>query len=104
MAVLPEQLAKVNEGIKVREFILPYLEEEIPKMERAVENRIYTLIYKGTLTPEAAYGAWIEKRNLHALLVRFQQKVLIAQATGERLGVELDPQIPTSSEDLPLPV
>lgn len=101
--VHPEELAKISEGVKVSEFILPYLEVEIEKMEKAVENRIYAAIYTGKITPEMALTAWIEKRDLHGLLLRFKQKVLIGQGVGERLGVELDPAVHTSSEDLPLP-
>lgn len=102
MTVAPEEMAKISEGARLAGF-LPYIEQEVAKMERMVENKAYLHIMKGTLTPEMALNYWLEKKAYHSLLTRFEQKVKIGQLAGNRLGVELNMPDTISSEDLPLP-
>lgn len=102
--IAPENLAAITEGARIAQ-MLPYLAEEVAKMERAVENRVFEAIRTGELTGQMAVSAWMEKRSLRGLLAKMEQKVRLGQSVGQRHQELLSPAVPAPKyhEDLPLP-
>lgn len=70
--------------------MLPYLEQEVAVMERALETRIFRNLNEGTLTPEAALYAWQEKASYRRLLAKFQSRIRQGQGVGVALQDQLD--------------
>jgi hypothetical protein len=79
----PDELASIREGVKL-DALMPYVADEVSKMERALENRVQSELQAGTLTPEKALQAWIEKLSYRKLLSKFTQKVSIGQSMGQK--------------------
>lgn len=104
MTIAAADLGRIAAGAKLAG-LLPYLEAEVDRMDRALENRVYDLINKGALTPEAAFMAWLEKKTLRAFVTRLRQKVNMGQSVGERHveDLSIDPKAPNYYEELPLP-
>lgn len=81
----PEQLADLNLGAKYLSLQQP-LTEDIQKLLRQTEQRVYTAISQGQLTPDAALQAWYEHLAYHRLIQRFNQRIKQGQSVGETLG------------------
>lgn len=81
--VLAPTIDEVVQGARLINF-LPYLEEEILKMQRAVEAKVDQHIKAGTLTPELAFNFWLERHSYTTLFGRFETKARIAAAQGDK--------------------
>lgn len=68
--------------------VLPYLEDVIAKMARALDNRMIAAIAGGTMTPELALEGWMERAAYSKILKHFQTIVLIG-ADPEGKGLNL---------------
>lgn len=84
------EMIQIKEAAKLSGF-LPDLQTYVDKMERALDNRIFTALDDKTLTPEQALYAWMEKKTYRQLLKRVEQQVKIGVTVGERRSVELQP-------------
>lgn len=78
----PAILGRKTDASAVEGF-LPYLQNEIALMERAVENRMFSALKAGTLTPEGALQGWQEKKALRDLLRRFEGIVTVGKSSGK---------------------
>ena len=70
--------------------ILPMLQAQVDEMVRALENRVFTDLNRGELTPEKALEAWIEKLSYRKLIGKLEQKLKIGQFEGEKYAKELE--------------
>mgnify|MGYP001613944545 CR=1 FL=1 len=96
MIVVKRQDLSFNELVQIKEAaklvgFLPDLQAYVDKMERALDNRIFTALDDKTLTPEQALYAWMEKKTYRQLLKRVEQQVKIGVTVGERRSMELQP-------------
>lgn len=80
---LAPSIDEVVQGARLLNF-LPYLQEEIVKMQSAVENKVAQHIKDGTLTPELAYNFWLERHSYTTLFSRFETKARLAAAQGDK--------------------
>jgi hypothetical protein len=78
-----EDFGRITEGAKLAGF-LPYLEEEIYKMEQLLEDQVFKKLAAKALTPEMALEAWIEKVAYRRLLKRFNQTVRMGTSIAEQ--------------------
>lgn len=85
----PKDLASIQDSARLTGF-LPYLDNELRRMEEVLDTKIFILLDKGELTPEAAKDAWIEKRAIRRLGRRFDQRVKLGVSTGARLHEALE--------------
>ena len=69
--------------------MLPYLEEYIHKLDKALEQKTFTKLDKGELTPDMALYAWQEKMAYRRLLRHFNQQVRIGQAIAAEHSEEM---------------
>lgn len=83
----PEQLGAVRMGAEIQGF-LPYLAEEVLKMQSAVQNKVYQSMGLMTFTPDQAFAAWAEMKALHDLYNRFSGKAKMGLA-AERVTTHL---------------
>src|SRR5690242_8899812 len=77
-------------NVAVIQGFLPYLEAELAKMDKALENRVLTALEHGEFTPQQALEAWYEKATYTKLLRRLTQVVRIGQAKGSAYASELE--------------
>lgn len=84
----PRDIAVAQDGARLAGF-LPYLKAEVDGMEHALDNRIFQLIKDKALTPEVALQAWLEKLSYHRLYHRFETRVKVGLAVGERSASDL---------------
>lgn len=70
----PDVLIAARDGARIAG-MLPTLEGELAGMAKALDNRTFSAIQAGTLTPEMAQSAWMERFALHKLHRRFQTMV-----------------------------
>lgn len=80
----PEQLAELSLGAKYLSLQAP-ITEDIQKMIRQAENRVFQAISDGSLTPEMALQGWYEVNSYHRLLQKFNQRIKMGQSQGETL-------------------
>lgn len=78
-------LALVGKG-RVSAELLPLVEEVVAGMERSLENRIFQGLAAGTLTPEVALYAWIEKSTYKTLLKRLTTHILVGQSAAQAVA------------------
>lgn len=78
-----QEYGSVVDTVKLVGF-LPYLREALDKMEDLLERKTFDALDKGELTPDKALFAWQEKLVLRRVLARFDQKLRVSQAIGER--------------------
>lgn len=90
-----EDLSIIRQGAELAN-ILPTIEAETSRQEKALENRVLMDLSKGTLSPEAALQAWMEKAAIRRLLSSFKSKVNVAQSIGERNAKLLDSGLPNT--------
>lgn len=64
--------------------VLPYLEEELDKIERRLDMRIYAQLDKDELSPDQALLAWQEKHILKRIRNSFVTKVKMGTSVAER--------------------
>lgn len=81
--MISASLDEVVQGARLLNF-LPYLQEEIVKMQTAVESKVAQHIKEGTLTPELAYNYWMERHSYTTLFGRFETKARLAAAQGDK--------------------
>jgi hypothetical protein len=81
----PNSLLALSLGAKYQELQAP-LTEDIEKMVRSVEARVFSLIARGELTPDQALQSWHEVHAYHRLLQKFDQRIKIGIAEGEELS------------------
>ena len=79
----PTDLGVIRDGARLAGF-LPYLQDELIKMEEAAVVRIDQLMTQGKLTPELSQMAWIELLSYRRLRRRLEQRVRIGVSVGER--------------------
>lgn len=70
--------------IAVLDQMYPYVQSTVNEMERALENRIMTELAEGTLTPEKALQAWIEKVSYRKILSRFNTRLRVGQDIAQK--------------------
>lgn len=100
----PEELGYIRQGAELSNF-LPLIEREVDKMQAALDARVYLQLQNGSLTPEVALAAWIERKTNAALVKRFRTWVQLGESVGKRNAAELNlPALETRYyDDLPLP-
>ena len=89
MNLAVEDLSAIREGAALSG-VLPYLEEALNSMEDQLEGRVFASLNEGTLTPELALYAWMEKQSYRRLMRRFNQKVQIGLSVSQENQEELD--------------
>lgn len=89
-----QDLAAVIDGARLANS-LPYISAELDKAMAVVVTRVENDYNNGRLTPELAMATWVELISYRRLLRRFQQKVQVGIASGQRQAAVLD--------NLPLP-
>lgn len=77
-------------NVAIIQSFLPYLEAELAKMDRALENRVLTALEHGELTPQQALEAWYEKATYTKLIRRLTQTVRVGQTKGAAFANELE--------------
>lgn len=82
MAIAPI-VDEVVQGARLLNF-LPYLKDEIEKMQGAVVATVRGHIDAGTLTPELSYNFWMEWNSYATLYKRFETKARLAMAQGDK--------------------
>ena len=70
--------------------LMPFLEVEIAGLVKALENKTFSALNKGELTPQDALNAWAEKNSYVKLLTKFKQRVNIGQDLGGKLQTTLE--------------
>lgn len=90
-----DDLARIREATAIQG-LLPYLEAEVARMERALENRVLTALRNGTLTPDDALHAWMEKSAIRSIVTRFDQRIKVGQTVGADNKALLDTGVPTT--------
>lgn len=80
----PEELGQALDGAYLTN-AMPYIEEQLAKMIRAVDQRAYRAIAQNELTPEMALNLWLERNAYNSLAVRLGQKVRLAQNLSEKV-------------------
>jgi phage shock protein A len=85
----PDGIESVRNVAFLRE-LMPYLEAELAKMDKALENKTFSAMNKGELTPQLALEAWIEKNSYAKLLGKLSQQVRIGQSIGEKHRTTLE--------------
>lgn len=85
----PDSLLALSLGAKYQQLQEP-LTEDVNKMIRQVEARVFTAISKGELTPDGAVQAWHEIHAYHRLLQKFDQRIKIGVSEGENLAPTLN--------------
>ena len=84
-----EEFANIKQGV-VLEGFMPYLEMEVEKMVKGLENKTFSAINAGTLTPEVALSAWMERYALKRLLTSFEQRINVGQTVASLNARNLD--------------
>lgn len=84
----PEELAEIRNGARVAN-MLPYVEDEIERMQKTLKTKTFELVRKGELTPERAVHAWMELYSYDRLLRTFRTKVKMGESAGEKTATEL---------------
>ena len=68
--------------------VLPYVEDNIVTMARALDNRMLSAIANGRMTPEMALEGWMERAAYVKILKHFQTVVRMGEdPTGEGLNL-----------------
>lgn len=83
------RIDEVVQGARILH-LLPVLEDEIARMDRALVNGVFQKIRDGALTPEMAMTYWQEKFAYDTLLRRMKQKASTGQALGEKFSKEMN--------------
>lgn len=65
--------------------VMPYLQDEIGKMEAQVKMRAFNAIRDGKLTPDLAISLWMEAHAVQMLHVRLRTKSIIGAQTADAL-------------------
>lgn len=86
---LPRDLGKAMDGAAIANS-LPYIADAIKRMESTLDSRVFQEIQDGTLTPDKALYAWLEKVAYRRLIKRLTQYVKVGIAAGERAVPHLE--------------
>ena len=70
--------------------LMPFLEREIGELVKALENKIFSALNKGELTPQDALNAWAEKNSYVKLLSKFKQRVRSGQSIAGQYQTTLE--------------
>ena len=84
-----QQLGSVRDMAIIAE-LLPYLRAELTKLDKALENKAFSDLTSGKLTPERAIEAWIEKASYAKLLKKMEQKVKMGQSLAAQSQNDLE--------------
>lgn len=84
----PDQLKEISNSAKFSAF-LPYLREEIDRLKKNVEARVFAALRNDTFSPVMADSAWREIYAFDRLLKSFETRVTMAEAAGHRLAQDL---------------
>ena len=67
--------------------VIPYMEDNLATMARALDNRMLAAITNGTMTPEMALEGWMERAAYAKILKHFQTVVRMGEdPTGNVLN------------------
>jgi hypothetical protein len=69
---------------------MPTVEETVENQLKALDNRVFGMLDKGTLTQEAALSFWIERKTFKRLVSKLNSRNFAAVGAGERLKPFLD--------------
>lgn len=84
----PKTLGIVMEGAQLAHS-MPYIDEQLGKMEALVKRRVFNAIADGALTPEMALNAWFELHSYAMLNRRLDQKVQFATSNRQKVDHSL---------------
>lgn len=59
--------------------VLPYVEDNLATLARALDNRMLSAIVNGTMTPELALEGWMERAAYAKILKHFQTIVRMGE-------------------------
>ena len=86
------KMTALSEGARLLH-VLPYIEAEMAKLDKTQDALIFQQIDQGTLTPEAALTAWMNKRAYRRVLKGFQTRVQLGIAAGEEMSPLLNQEM-----------
>lgn len=81
----PDQLLEISNSAKFSAF-MPYLQDEISRLKKSVEARVFAAIRNDTFTPAMAESTWRELYAFDRLLKSFETRVTMAEAAGHRVA------------------
>ena len=70
--------------------LMPFLEVEIAGLVKTLENKTFSALNKGELTPQDALNAWAEKNSYIKLLSKFKQRINTGQDLGGKFQASLE--------------
>lgn len=85
----PMELAKIA-TLGPLQAAMPAIEAHVEQKLKAVDNRVRSAMIGGTLTPEHAMQAWMQRFSLQELLKGLDSTQEAAKSVGERLQTFLD--------------
>jgi len=83
----PALLARISDAARL-EGMMPYLEDEVSRMNDALETRIYAKIDHNELSADEALTAWLEKRTYAKLVRRLRSKVKLDFSEDEQKSLD----------------
>ena len=85
----PTEMASIKDGI-VLSGAMPYIEAEISRKLKAIDNKALSAVNAGDLTPAQALNFWTERSVLINLLRSLGQRVRGSQSKAKKYQKELD--------------
>lgn len=86
MSVSEAEIRRLSRNGVAMQGVLPYVEDNIATMARALDNRMLSAITNGTMTPEMALEGWMERAAYMKMLKHFQTVVRMGEdPTGQGL-------------------
>ena len=87
MSVSEAEIRRLSRNGVAMSGVLPYVEDNIAAMARALDNRMLSAITNGTMTPELALEGWMERAAYSKTLKHFQTVVRMGEdPTGKGLN------------------
>lgn len=80
--IKPEDALDIRNVALLRE-IIPIVDAELTKLDRALENRVFSAVLNGGLTPEVAQQAWFEKIAYRKIRTSLEQKARLGATKAE---------------------
>ena len=85
----PTEMAAVKDGI-VLSGAMPYIEDEITRKLKVIDNKALSAVSAGELTQEHALNLWTERIVLINLLSSLGQRVRSSQSKAKKYQKELE--------------
>jgi hypothetical protein len=86
MPISEAEIRRLSRNGAAMSGMLPYLEDNLAALARALDNRMMSAINAGTMTPELALEGWMERAAYAKLLKHFQSVVRMGEnPTGQPL-------------------